>query len=114
MGVGTDGAAAEWGSHCNGLEEPGDLLLDAREPCRLHEPASPSMPSVPPVPPAPTLCDALRRWHRCPELHKAIDGINYIAEQTRKEEDSTRVSTGSLVFLGLFTFTDHMAALVCR
>lgn len=41
---------------------------------------------------APALCDALRRWHRCPELHKAIDGINYIADQTRKEEESTRVS----------------------
>lgn len=41
---------------------------------------------------APALCDALRRWHRCPELNKAIDGINYIAEQTRKEEESTRVS----------------------
>ncbi|CAD0255872.1 unnamed protein product [Spodoptera exigua] len=40
---------------------------------------------------APALCDALRRWHRCPELNKAIDGINYIAEQTRKEEESTRV-----------------------
>nr|ABV45513.1 nicotinic acetylcholine receptor subunit alpha 3 [Bombyx mori] len=40
---------------------------------------------------APVLCDTLRRWHRCPELHKAIDGINYIAEQTRKEEESTRV-----------------------
>ncbi|XP_075971202.1 acetylcholine receptor subunit alpha-like [Anticarsia gemmatalis] len=45
--------------------------------CRLHD--------------APALCDALRRWHRCPELNKAIDGINYIAEQTRKEEESTRV-----------------------
>nr|AKQ12741.1 nicotinic acetylcholine receptor alpha 3 subunit [Chilo suppressalis] len=45
--------------------------------CRLHD--------------APSLCDALRRWHRCPELHKAIDGINYIADQTRKEEESTRV-----------------------
>lgn len=43
---------------------------------------------------APALCDALRRWHRCPELHKAIDGINYIADQTRKEEESTRVSVG--------------------
>lgn len=46
--------------------------------CRLHD--------------AGALCDALRRWHHCPELHKAIDGINYIAEQTRKEEESTRVS----------------------
>lgn len=32
-------------------------------------------------------------WHACPELRKAMEGVNYIAEQTRKEEESTRVST---------------------
>ena len=32
------------------------------------------------------------RWHKCPELHKAMDGVTYIADQTRKEEESTRVS----------------------
>uniref|UniRef100_A0A1A9W405 Nicotinic acetylcholine receptor alpha 3 subunit n=1 Tax=Glossina brevipalpis TaxID=37001 RepID=A0A1A9W405_9MUSC len=31
------------------------------------------------------------RWHKCPELFKAMDGVSYIAEQTRKEEESTRV-----------------------
>ncbi|XP_037937075.1 uncharacterized protein LOC119670745 [Teleopsis dalmanni] len=31
------------------------------------------------------------RWHTCPELHKAMDGVTYIADQTRKEEESTRV-----------------------
>ncbi|XP_065362718.1 acetylcholine receptor subunit alpha-like [Calliphora vicina] len=31
------------------------------------------------------------RWHKCPELHKAMDGVTYIADQTRKEEESTRV-----------------------
>ncbi|VVD05457.1 unnamed protein product [Leptidea sinapis] len=45
--------------------------------CRLHD--------------GPPLCDTLHRWHHCPEIHKAIDGINYIADQTRKEEESTRV-----------------------
>ncbi|XP_055846269.1 acetylcholine receptor subunit alpha-like isoform X2 [Episyrphus balteatus] len=37
-------------------------------------------------------CTTVRhRWHTCPELHKAMDGVTYIADQTRKEEESTRV-----------------------
>ncbi|XP_062538437.1 uncharacterized protein LOC134206729 [Armigeres subalbatus] len=31
------------------------------------------------------------RWLTCPELHKAMDGVTYIADHTRKEEESTRV-----------------------
>ncbi|XP_005178988.1 acetylcholine receptor subunit alpha-like [Musca domestica] len=31
------------------------------------------------------------RWHKCPELTKAMKGVTYIADQTRKEEESTRV-----------------------
>lgn len=31
------------------------------------------------------------RWHTCPELHKAMDGVTYIADHTKKEEESTRV-----------------------
>ncbi|XP_055587538.1 acetylcholine receptor subunit alpha-like isoform X2 [Uranotaenia lowii] len=31
------------------------------------------------------------RWLACPELHKAMDGVTYIADHTRKEEESTRV-----------------------
>jgi hypothetical protein len=30
------------------------------------------------------------RWHTCPELHKAMDGVTYIADHTKKEEESTR------------------------
>ncbi|ALC48787.1 nAcRalpha-7E [Drosophila busckii] len=61
----------------------------------------------PPPPPPPPACDILpacqreggphccmrrrQRWHTCPELHKAMDGVTYIADQTRKEEESTRV-----------------------
>lgn len=32
------------------------------------------------------------RWQDCPELHKAMDGVNYIADHTRKEEESTKVN----------------------
>lgn len=42
-------------------------------------------------------CNQLRnRWHTCPDLHKAMDGVTYIADHTKKEEESTRVR--------LFTF----------
>lgn len=36
-------------------------------------------------------CDLHHQWHRCPELLKAMDGVNYIADHTRKEEESTKV-----------------------
>ncbi|KAH8280668.1 hypothetical protein KR018_002183, partial [Drosophila ironensis] len=68
-------------------------------------------PPPPPPPPPAGVCDILpacqreggthccsggrgnvrHRWHTCPELHKAMDGVTYIADQTRKEEESTRV-----------------------
>ncbi|CAO1385566.1 unnamed protein product [Diamesa serratosioi] len=31
------------------------------------------------------------RWHTCPELTKAMDGVTFIADHTKKEEESTRV-----------------------
>lgn len=37
-------------------------------------------------------CGLRHRWQACPELHKAMDGVNYIADHTRKEEESTKVS----------------------
>ncbi|OWR43038.1 nicotinic acetylcholine receptor subunit alpha 3 [Danaus plexippus plexippus] len=77
-------------------------LSPTPEACRVHD--------------APALCDALRRWHRCPELHKAIDGINYIAEQTRKEEESTRVKEDwkyvAMVLDRLFLWIFTLAVLV--
>lgn len=53
--------------------------------------------SSPPLCPAPgpleeTLCRSLHAWYHCPEVHKAIDGVNFIADHTKREEDSTRVS----------------------
>lgn len=38
------------------------------------------------------LCRGLHSWHHCPEVHKAIDGVRFIADHTKREEDSTRVS----------------------
>lgn len=36
-------------------------------------------------------CLLRQRWQGCPELHKAMDGVNYIADHTKKEEESTKV-----------------------
>ncbi|KAF2885300.1 hypothetical protein ILUMI_20866 [Ignelater luminosus] len=38
------------------------------------------------------LCRGGHSWHHCPEVHKAIDGVRFIADHTKREEDSTRVS----------------------
>ena len=32
--------------------------------------------------------------NRCPELSRAVEGIKYIAEVTKREEDSNKVSIG--------------------
>lgn len=36
-------------------------------------------------------CMLRHRWQICPELHKAMNGVNYIADHTKKEEESTKV-----------------------
>lgn len=64
--------------------------------CRIH--GSPAATAAPP-PQLPTeesvdaLCNTLHHWHHCPELYKAIEGIRFIADHTKREEDSTRVIT---------------------
>lgn len=30
-------------------------------------------------------------WHHCPELQRAFHGVQYIADYTKREEDSNRV-----------------------
>lgn len=30
-------------------------------------------------------------WHQCPELRRAFHGVQYIADYTKREEDSNRV-----------------------
>lgn len=38
------------------------------------------------------------RWQGCPELHKAMDGVNYIADHTKKEEESTKVMLEKILY----------------
>lgn len=68
--------------------------------CRIHgTPPLPAMlcPEDLPPPPLseepvlPPLCRRVTHWHHCPELHKAIDGVRFIADHTKREEDSTKV-----------------------
>lgn len=44
-----------------------------------------------------------RHWHTCPELHKAMDGVTYIADHTKKEEESTRVRAKIFILNDIFT-----------
>lgn len=48
------------------------------------------------------LCKDSHPWHHCPEVHKAIDGVRFIADHTRREEDSTRVSNDDIKIAHLF------------
>ena len=70
--------------------------------CRIH--GSPAATAAPP-PQLPTeesvdaLCNTLHHWHHCPELYKAIEGIRFIADHTKREEDSTRVRKKPLPLL---------------
>lgn len=67
--------------------------------CRIH--GTPPLPPLchedgflvpaPPEEATSPLCRHLHHWHNCPELHKAIDGVKFIADHTKREEDSTRV-----------------------
>ena len=50
------------------------------------------------------LCRSLNHWHHCPELYKAIEGIRYIADHTKREEDSTRVWKKESIFLFVCSF----------
>lgn len=72
-------------------------LDDSQMPAVVPEPPPKPAPSEVPPP-----CMMRSRWHACPELHKAMDGVTYIADHTRKEEDSTRVSDNFFSILCTF------------
>ncbi|XP_011499821.1 PREDICTED: acetylcholine receptor subunit alpha-like [Ceratosolen solmsi marchali] len=60
--------------------------------CRIHgSPAATGPRALPTEESVEALCHSLNHWHHCPELYKAIEGIRYIADHTKREEDSTRV-----------------------
>ena len=62
--------------------------------CRIHgTPTSTPAPSqqMPTEESVDALCKSLHHWHHCPELYKAIEGIRFIADHTKREEDSNRV-----------------------
>ncbi|XP_045476068.1 acetylcholine receptor subunit alpha-like isoform X1 [Harmonia axyridis] len=55
-------------------------------------------------------------WHHCPEVHKAIDGVRFIADHTRREEESTKVKEDwkyvAMVLDRLFLWIFTLAVLV--
>lgn len=61
-----------------------------------------------------TSCKLRHRWHACPELKKAMDGVMYIADHTKKEEESTRVSWFFVSFMINFYYLfDKFIQIVC-
>ncbi|XP_023245997.1 acetylcholine receptor subunit alpha-like isoform X7 [Copidosoma floridanum] len=67
--------------------------------CRLHGSpgAAAAAASTTTHHPLPTedsveeLCRSLNHWHHCPELYRAVESVRYIADHTKREEDSTKV-----------------------
>ncbi|XP_050312459.1 acetylcholine receptor subunit alpha-like [Anthonomus grandis grandis] len=55
-------------------------------------------------------------WHQCPEVHKAIDGVRFIADHIRREEDSIKVKEDwkyvAMVLDRLFLWIFTLAVLV--
>lgn len=92
--------------------------------CRIHgtPPLPPLLcPDELPPPPSdepsvPPICRRLAHWHHCPELHKAIDGVRFIADHTKREEDSTKVKEDwkyvAMVLDRLFLWIFTLAVLV--
>nr|CAI5820122.1 unnamed protein product [Callosobruchus analis] len=62
------------------------------------------------------LCKSTLYWCQCPELLKAIDGVRFIADHTRREEDSTKVKEDwkyvAMVLDRLFLWIFTLAVLV--
>ncbi|XP_065218453.1 acetylcholine receptor subunit alpha-like [Planococcus citri] len=60
-----------------------------RSSCRIHGPS--------PLPPPPIHdesafdCSHHVHWHQCPELHRAFNGVQYIADYTKREEDANKI-----------------------
>lgn len=78
-----------------------ELEAGALNACRIHGTPPPGLgvnlgedlgSELGPGPLEDALCKDAHSWHHCPEVHKAIDGVRFIADHTRREEDSTRVS----------------------
>jgi hypothetical protein len=80
-----------------------ELEAGALNACRVHGTTPPPGLGLPlgddlgnelgPGPLEDALCRESNAWYLCPEVHKAIDGVRFIADHTRREEDSTKVWT---------------------
>ncbi|XP_052121624.1 acetylcholine receptor subunit alpha-like isoform X1 [Frankliniella occidentalis] len=101
-----------------GLDSPGvGPPLDPLLPASPLNASPPPRPSSRPPPEMPHLrASSSRHWHHCPELHKAMDGVCFIADHTKREEDSTRVKEDwkyvAMVLDRLFLWIFTLAVLV--
>ncbi|KAL1132750.1 hypothetical protein AAG570_010702 [Ranatra chinensis] len=114
---------------CNGLELRDPTIYTHNSASHLVETSHDVFPSLDPIcrihgtPPLPPLPDEVPppapsrlHWHHCPELHKAIDGVRFIADHTKREEDSTKVKEDwkyvAMVLDRLFLWIFTLAVLV--
>ncbi|CAB3381708.1 Hypothetical predicted protein [Cloeon dipterum] len=84
--------------------------------CRIHGTPSHAPLDAESTPAAEEPLRPPPHWHLCPELHKAIDGVRFIADHTKREEDSTRVKEDwkyvAMVLDRLFLWIFTLAVLV--
>ena len=65
---------------------------------------SPSpLPSLPSLPASPDLYQ-IREENLCPELLRAVEGVKYIADVTRRDEESNKVYKQNIHFTGRGSF----------
>ncbi|XP_068911630.1 acetylcholine receptor subunit alpha-like isoform X1 [Tenebrio molitor] len=105
---------------------PRELEAGALNACRVHGTTPPPGLGLPlgddlgnelgPGPLEDALCRESNAWYLCPEVHKAIDGVRFIADHTRREEDSTKVKEDwkyvAMVLDRLFLWIFTLAVLV--
>ncbi|XP_044262741.1 acetylcholine receptor subunit alpha-like [Tribolium madens] len=105
---------------------PRELEAGALNACRVHGTTPPPGLGLPlPTdlgtelgagPLEDALCREANPWYLCPEVHKAIDGVRFIADHTRREEDSTKVKEDwkyvAMVLDRLFLWIFTLAVLV--
>ncbi|XP_011065753.1 PREDICTED: acetylcholine receptor subunit alpha-like isoform X2 [Acromyrmex echinatior] len=69
-----------------GLEE-----INLESTCRIHGPQAATTSQLLTGESVNRICSTLKSWHQCPEIYRAIEGIRYIADHVKKEEDSNRI-----------------------
>jgi len=63
--------------------------------CKIHGPII-SLPSPSEIDQTGPSIKGRKHWHDCPELHKAVEGAEFIADYIKKEEEEKKVKQLSI------------------